>query len=227
MVRRLLVLLLALFAWAPLWGALGALSTTPALSAEPHRFATVPALTVGYQHGTSSGGVSYITIQLDPDPQQRGPSVYFSERASGSTFGDEWKAGVHRAVAAAARVLGEDPRKWTVTIKHSTYTNSTEGSSASSIVAVGIMAAWRGDTLRSGMVLTGMVTPDGQIAEVGELPTKLQGAALARMHTMLVPRGQARTDEWDLHQQASQTNMTVVEVASLQEAYELMTGKKP
>jgi len=42
-----------------------------------------------------------------------------------------------------------------------------------------------------------------------------------------VPKGQARTEEWDLHQQASQRDMTVVEVASLLEAYELMTGKKP
>jgi len=225
-VRRPFVLITS-FAWAPLLGGLLALSATPALSAEPHRFATVPALTVSFNHGTSSGGVSYITIQLDPDPQHHGPSVLFSERAAGSTVDAEWKEGVHRAVAAAARALGQDPRSWTLTIKHSTYTRFTEGSSASSMVAVGIMAAWRGDTLRSGMVLTGVVTPDGQIGEVGLLPTKLEGAAMARMHTMLVPKGQARTEEWDLHQQASQRDMTVVEVASLLEAYELMTGKKP
>ncbi|MGH7165711.1 MAG: S16 family serine protease, partial [Nitrospiraceae bacterium] len=146
---------------------------------------------------------------------------------AGSAVGAEWKQGVHLAVAAAARALGEDPRSWTLTIKHSTYTNFTEGSSASSAVAVGIMAAWLGDPVRSGMVLTGVVTPDGQIGEVGALPSKLEGAALARMHTMLVPKGQAQTEEWDLYQQASQKNMTVVEVASLLEAYELMTGKKP
>ncbi len=226
MLRRLFFLFTS-FGWGPFLGGLLVLIATSALSAEPHRYATVPALTVGFNHGVSIGGVSYITIQLDPDPQHRGPSVLFSERASGSTLGAEWKEGVHRAFAAAARALGEDPRKWTLTIKHSTYTSSAEGSSASSIVAVGIMAAWRGDSLRSGMVLTGVVTPDGQIVEVGELPTKLEGAAMARMHTMLVPKGQARTDEWDLHQQAGERNMTVVEVASLQEAYELMTGKRP
>ncbi|MGH7164174.1 MAG: hypothetical protein ACREIS_01460, partial [Nitrospiraceae bacterium] len=104
-------------------GGLLALSATPAFSAEPHRFATVPALTASFNHGTSSGGVSYITIQLDPDPQHRGPSVLFSERAAGSAVGAEWKQGVHLAVAAAARALGEDPRSWTLTIKHSTYTN--------------------------------------------------------------------------------------------------------
>ena len=226
MLRRPVVLITS-FAWPSFWGALLALSATAAFSAEPHRFATVPALTVGFNHGTPSGLVSYITIQLDPDPQHRGPSVQFSEQVTRSTVGTEWREGVHRAVAAAARALGEDPRSWTLTIKHSSYTGYTEGSSASSVVAVGIMAAWRGDALRSGMVLTGVVTPDGQIGEVGDLPRKLEGAALARMHTMLVPKGQALTDEWDLHQQASQTNMIVVEVASLQEAYELMTVKKP
>jgi len=99
-VRRPFVLITS-FAWAPLLGGLLALSATPALSAEPHRFATVPALTVSFNHGTSSGGVSYITIQLDPDPQHHGPSVLFSERAAGSTVDAEWKEGVHRAVAAA------------------------------------------------------------------------------------------------------------------------------
>ncbi|MBI4401269.1 MAG: hypothetical protein HY581_06520, partial [Nitrospirae bacterium] len=112
-------------------------------------------------------------------------------------------------------------------IKNRTYSSFTDGSSASSAVAVGIMAAWRGDQVRPGVALTGEITADGRILEVGQLLGKLDGAASANMHTMLVPKSQAHTSEWDLLQQGRQRNITVIEVGSLQEAYDLMTGKKP
>jgi predicted S18 family serine protease len=47
------------------------------------------------------------------------------------------------------------------------------------------------------------------------------------MHTLLVPKGEARTLEWDLYELGRQYNMTVIEVGSLREAYELMTGQQP
>lgn len=193
--------------------------------ADPHRFATVPALTVLSSGGKELGGVNYIVIQLDRNLEHRGPTVLFSER--GTAVGNDWKEGVRVAVTAAAAALGEDARNWTLTIKNRTYSSFTDGSSASSAVAVGIMAAWRGDQVRPGVALTGEITADGRILEVGQLVSKLEGAAGANMHTMLVPKGQARTLEWDLLQQGRQRNITVIEVGSLQEAYDLMTGKKP
>lgn len=59
---------------------------------------------------------------------------------------------------------------------------------------------------------------------------KLEGAALAKMHTMLImliPRGQARAEDWDLFELGRQRQVTVIEVGELLEAYELMTGKRP
>jgi len=197
--------------------------------AEPHRFATVPALAVGFIGGKEIGAVHYIAIQLDRDPDRRGPTILFSEIAlgGGSAVGKDWKQGVRTAVAAAAGALGEDQRNWTVTIKNRSYSSLTEGASASSAVAVGIMAAWRGATIRSDVALTGVITADGRIREVGNLRGKLEGAALAKMHTLLVPKGEARTLEWDLYELGRQYNMTVIEVGSLREAYELMTGQQP
>jgi len=196
------------------------------LLADPHRFATVPALAVSAVDGKEIGGVHYIVIQLDRDPQRKGPTVLFSERAKGTAVDNEWKEGVHAAVSAAAITLGEDPRAWTITIKNSTYSSLTQGPSASSAVAIGIMAASRGDVLRPGVALTGAIASDGSIDEVGGLPGKLEGAAMAHMHTLLVPKGQARTDEWDLLQLGKLRNITVIEVGSIREAYELMTGKQ-
>ncbi|OLB03473.1 MAG: hypothetical protein AUH21_03625 [Nitrospirae bacterium 13_2_20CM_62_7] len=196
------------------------------VQADPHRFATVPALAVSASDGKEIGAVHYIVIQLDRDPQRKGPTVLFSERSKGTAVDEEWKEGVRVAVSAAAATLGEDSRNWTITIKNRSYSNLTQGPSASSAVAIGIMAAARGETLRPGVALTGAITADGGIDEVGGLPGKLEGAAMANMHTLLVPKGQARTEEWDLPQLGRLRNITVIEVGSLREAYELMTGKQ-
>lgn len=197
----------------------------PSVQADAHRFATVPAVAVSDVDGKEIGGVHYIVIQLDRDPQRKGPTVLFSERSRGAAVDEEWKEGVRVAISAAAVTLGEDSRSWTITIKNRTYSSLTQGPSASSAVAIGIMAASRGDMLRPGVALTGEIAPDGSINEVGGLPGKLEGAAMANMHTLLVPKGQARTDEWDLLQLGKLRNITVIEVGSIREAYQLMTGK--
>ena len=194
---------------------------------EPHRFATVPALAVGVFRGAEVGSVHYIVIQLDEDRLGRGPTALFSEYARGSAVGDEWKEGVQIAIVAAARAVREDAKSWIVTIKNRAYANYTNGASASSAIAVGLIAAWRGDVLRPDAVLTGQITPDGRIQPVDSLPSKLEGAARANIHTMLIPAGQGRTDEWDLVELGRQHNMTVIEVGTLSEAYEFMAGQRP
>ncbi|HET7057973.1 MAG TPA: S16 family serine protease [Nitrospiraceae bacterium] len=194
---------------------------------EPHRFATVPALAVGVFRGAEVGSLHYIVIQLDEDRLGRGPTVLFSEYSRGSAVGDEWKEGVQLAIVAAAQAVREDAKNWMVTIKNRAYANYTNGASASSAIAVGLIAAWRGDILRQDTVLTGLITADGRIQPVASLPSKLEGAALANMQTILIPAGQARTDEWDLTEMGRQHNMTVIEVGTLSEAYEFMAGQRP
>lgn len=194
---------------------------------EPHRFATVPALAVGLFRGAEVGSVHYIVIQLDEDHLGRGPTVLFSEHSRGSVVGDEWKEGVQVALVAAARAVKEDPTSWMVTIKNRAYANYTNGASASSAIAVGLIAAWRGDVLRQDAVLTGLITVDGRIEPVGNLPSKLEGAARANMHTILIPAGQGRTEEWDLIELGRQHNVTVIEVGTISEAYEFMAGQRP
>jgi predicted S18 family serine protease len=95
--------------------------------------------------------------------------------------------------------------------------------SASSAVAVGIVAAWRGDDVKSDVALTGTIMPNGQIEPVAALPVKIEAAARAQFKTILVPRGQLYTADWDLSQLAVQWNIKVFEVATLDEAYQLMT----
>jgi hypothetical protein len=126
----------------------------PITSAEPHRFATVPALGVAFNGAMEVGHVHYIIVQLDQDRHGRGPTILFAEQSLGSAVGEGWKEAARTALIAAASAVGADPRHMTVTIKNRTYNLLTEGPSASSAVAVGIMAAWRGETVRSDVVLT-------------------------------------------------------------------------
>ena len=62
------------------------------------------------------------------------------------------------------------------------------GASASSTVAVGIVAAWRGDEIKSDVALTGKIIEDGRI----------EAAARAQFKTLLIPRGQLYSPDGDL-----------------------------
>ena len=195
----------------------------PLWSADNRHFATVPAL--GVLADGQIGIIHYIVLQIDKDPRGEGPTVQFNEinLGGGSIVSEDWKEGVKQAVAAAAKAVGEDGREWVITIKNRSYSALTEGMSASSAVAVGIVAAWRGDDVKSDVALTGTIMPDGQIESVGALLIKVEAAARAQFKTILVPRGQLYTADWDLPQLATRWNIKVIEVATLEEAYKLMT----
>jgi predicted S18 family serine protease len=195
----------------------------PVWSADSRRFATVPAL--GVRADGQTGVVHYIVLQIDKDPRQEGPTVQFNEihLGGGSIVSEDWKEGVKQAVAAATKAVGEDGREWVITIKNRSYSKLTEGMSASSAVAVGIVAAWRGDDIKSDVVLTGKITPDGQIESVGALLIKIEAAARAQFKTILVPRGQLDTADGDFSHLATRWNIKIIEVATLEDAYTLMT----
>lgn len=196
---------------------------SPLWSADSRRVVTVPAL--GVLAGGQTGVVHYIVLQIDKDSRQEGPTVQFNEISlgGGSIVSEDWKEGVKHAVVAATKTVGENGRGWMITIKNRSYNAWTEGMSASSAVAVGLVAAWRGDDIRSDVVLTGTIMPDGQIESVGSLLMKIEAAARAQFKTILVPRGQLDKADWDLSQLALRWNITVIEVATLEEAYQLMT----
>jgi len=195
----------------------------PVWSADSRRLATVPAL--GVLAGGQTGIIHYIVLQIDKDPRREGPTVQFNEinLGGGSLVSEDWKEGVRQAAVAATKAVGEDGREWMITIKNRSYNALTEGSSASSAVAVGLVAAWRGDHIKSDVALTGKIMPDGQIESVSALLVKIEAAARAQFKTILVPRGQLDTADWDLSQLASKWNIKVIEVATLEEAYQLMT----
>ena len=183
----------------------------------------VPAL--GVLADGKTGVVHFIVLQIDKDPRREGPTVQFNEinLGGGSIVSEDWKEGIKQAVVAAAKAMGEDGRDWVITIKNRSHNALTEGASASSAVAVGIVAAQRGVNIKSDVALTGKIMPDGQIEPVGALLVKIETAARAQFKTVLVPRGQLDQADGDLSQLTTRWNIKVIEVATLEEAYQLMT----
>lgn len=195
-------------------------------SSAADRLVTVPALSVAADHVT--GSVQYIVLQLDREAATAGPLVQFNEihLSGGSAVGPDWKEGVRRAVRAAARAVGVDGADWLVTVKNHSYSALTDGGSASSAVAVGLVALWRGERVAPGVVVTGLVTEDGRIEPVGSVPAKVKAAALAGFSMVLVPNGQADALDQDGVAQGPGRRVTVVEVGTLEDAYRVMTGAR-
>ena len=73
------------------------------------------------------------------------------------------------------------------------------------------------------MVRSGLA---GRIGPVGGIPDKMRAAAREGYRTILVPSGQIQGPNWNLNQLALDLNVTVREVETVEQAYELMTGRR-
>jgi Lon-like protease len=103
---------------------------------------------------------------------------------------------------------------------------SSDGPSAGAVMTIGLLAVLRGDSLIRGTALTGTLEPDGRIGPVGGLADKVRAAAREHYRMVLVPQGQLNDPRWDLIGLGMQLNMVIKEVGAIDEAYELMTGRR-
>ena len=118
------------------------------------------------------------------------------------------------------------PHTGTVSVQGVTYRPAeSDGPSAGAVMAVGFIAAFRGDRIQRGTALTGTLEPGGRIGWVGGIPDKIRAAKREGYHTVLVPRGQLHSSQWNLIELGFQLNITVKGVDTIDEAYLLMTGK--
>jgi hypothetical protein len=115
----------------------------------------------------------------------------------------------------------------TVSVQGVAYVpTSADGPSAGAVMAIGFIAVLRGDTIQRGVALTGTIEAGGRIGPVGMVPDKVRAAAREGYRTVLVPAGQLLDPRWRLGELALELNVTLKEVATVEEAYELMTGRK-
>lgn len=103
---------------------------------------------------------------------------------------------------------------------------SSDGPSAGAAMAIGFLAVLRGESITRGVALTGALQPDGRIGPVSGIPDKIRAATREGYRTVLIPQGQLTDPRWNLPGLALELNLTVKEVETIDEAYEMMTGRK-
>lgn len=114
----------------------------------------------------------------------------------------------------------------TVTVAGVAYApTGTDGPSAGAAMTVGFIAMFKGEKVQRGIALTGTFEPGGRIGFVGSIPDKIRAAAREGYRTILVPRGQIYDTQWNLNELALRLNVTVKEVDTVDDAYQLMTGQ--
>ena len=114
-----------------------------------------------------------------------------------------------------------------LTLYGASYTPvSSDGPSAGAVMAVGFLAVLRGDPIIRGIALTGTLESEGRVGPVGGIPDKVRAAAREHYRMVLIPQGQLNDPRWDLSGLGMELNLTIKEVSTIQEAYEIMTGRK-
>ena len=146
---------------------------------------------------------------------------------AGVRLGDDHLGAMAQAFAYAVERTPSVQHSGTVSVQGIAYRpTGSDGPSAGAAMAVGFIAMFKGNHIQRGVALTGTIEPGGQIGPVGHIPDKIRAAAREGYRIVLVPRGQMHDPQWNLIELGFQLNVTVKEVDTIDEAYEMMTGQR-
>ena len=181
---------------------------------------------VNQESGESQGGVTPVLIRFSARSNELDIDVA-DQKSSGA--GSQWVAASW--LGATTSLLDHTVDPATVRLMFE-ISESIDGPSAGALMAVGVAAALRGDSIHPRMAMTGTIEVDGSIGGVGGLPQKVKGAASAGVETVLIPSGQRTVqasgsgDLVDLVDMGTELGVTVREVDDIAQAYQVMTGKE-
>ena len=184
----------------------------------------IPALWAGQQaDGTQAGGIEPAQIVVSTAGETSDYNVDLADiEARGA--GPAWQAATSMAAAFATIFVGADPD--TVDY-HFTVTGPIDGPSAGGLLTVGIIAAFRGESLAPSRTMTGTITADGSIGAVGSVSTKIEAAAREGYSTIVVPEALdpgGWQDGNEYTELADSLGVSVVPVNTIGDAYAVMTG---
>jgi len=146
---------------------------------------------------------------------------------AGVRLGNVHLGAMAQAFAYAVERTPSIQHSGTVSVQGVAYQpTGSDGPSAGAAMAVGFIAMFKGEHILRGIALTGTFEPGGQIGPVGGIPDKIRAAAREGYRTILVPRGQIHDSQWNLNELGFQLNVTIKEVDTIDEAYQLMTGQR-
>ncbi|MCA9040331.1 MAG: hypothetical protein KDA65_08300, partial [Planctomycetaceae bacterium] len=164
-----------------------------------------------------------VTVGGRPPGQVR---IGFYESEVGGS-GDQWEAAGWMASLIAAQLTDFDPATMQVAYD---IPGRVNGPSAGALMTVGVLAAVRGDQVRSDAAMTGTINPDGMIGPVSGIPHKIEGAAATGMKLVLIPStaevelDKNKNEVVNLIQHGAKLGVEVKQVVDIYEAYALMTG---
>lgn len=167
------------------------------------------------------GTVSYVRISFDERQDQAGLVLHF--RATPGRFSRMAQTSIEQAIRRSAQSLGISTDSWTVELSVPYAGMTIYGSSVSGMVSLSVAAMAQGKTLTTGHVLTGTVTPDGEIGPVGSVPLKVQAARAAKLRRVVVSRQTPAAE----HAGNFPISIQISPVQSVPEALEALTDSSP
>lgn len=150
------------------------------------------------------------------------------------------------ATLVASEITGIDPSEHDFYFIIEVTSPIISGPSAGAALTVATIADIEGWELKDGVVMTGMINPDGSIGPIGGIPYKLDAAAQHGTSLFIVPEGQTnvviteskvvhkgafvtvedKTVEVDVVERGRKQNVEVVEAITIEDAVELFTDHK-
>ena len=167
------------------------------------------------------GTVSYVRISFDERQDQAGLVLHFL--ATPGRFSRMAQTLIEQGIRRSARSLGISTDSWTVELSVPYAGMTIYGDSLSAMVSLSVAAMAQGKTVPTGHVLTGTVTPDGEIGPVGSVPLKVQAARAAKLRRVVVSRQTPAAE----HAGNFPISIQISPVQSVPEALDALTDSSP
>jgi len=179
-----------------------------------------------YRRG-GGGGVSKVKIRVGPN-EDKLPEVGVLEQWTGGT-GGQMKTSVWVAAFMASTALGRE----LIDYRFSASTRGfVDGPSAGALFTAAMMAAITGVPINPRATMTGTVNPDGSVGPVGGIAEKYKGALKLGYKVLGYPVGQKVQKDHqgnlvDLEELAESGGAKAYPIATIYDAYRLLTGQRP
>jgi uncharacterized protein len=185
---------------------------------------TIHPLFVRTGAGTAEGGVGQEIVTMEPTTDHSLRVDFSEDEVAG--LGDQSRAASWNAVTVATLLTGAPLEgRYRFEIQ-----GQIDGPSAGALKTVGVLSLMRGDTMKTGITMTGTINPDGTVGPVGGIPEKIAGAAKEGIKTVLIPAGQRNSASEadgslvDVVDEGRRLGVAVREVRDVYEAYTAFTG---
>ncbi len=194
------------------------------------RTAAIDFLWVSKPHGEYKGGLSHAEIHVAPSDEPGLQVGIFETKAAGT--GPSWRATIWQSVLLGSLFVGTFPTEHRYWVETESLSEKVDGPSAGALFTVAVVAALRGDAVRPDATITGTINPDGSIGPVDGVVQKFGAAIEAGKRRLGYPAGMRYTKDLstgkavDLELFAQERGAEAAEVADLQAAYDLMTGRR-